>query len=79
MTALLLYSRPECHLCEELLDQLRPLLGPDDTVTMIDITDDIGLERRYSLRIPVLTTSEGTELSDFPLAVDRVRVFLAQR
>jgi hypothetical protein len=79
MTALRLYSRPECHLCEELLDQLRPMLGPDDTVTIVDITDDIGLERKYNLRIPVLTASDGTELSEYPLDAERVRAFLGAR
>jgi hypothetical protein len=74
--ALRLYSRPECHLCEELLDQLLPMLSPDNTVTVVDITDDIGLERKYSLRIPVLVSSDGTELSEYPLDTDRVRAFL---
>ncbi len=76
MRVLRLYSRPECHLCEELLDQLLPMLSPDDTVTVVDITDDIGLERKYSLRIPVLVSSDGAELSEYPLDTDRVRAFL---
>ena len=28
MVTLTLYSRPECHLCEELLEELLPLLPP---------------------------------------------------
>ncbi len=76
MTRLLLYSRPGCHLCELLLDEVRPLLGVEDTVALVDITDDIGLERRYSLKIPVLAAADGTELSGYPLERERVQAFL---
>jgi hypothetical protein len=78
VTHLVLYSRPECHLCEELLEQLRPMLEPADEVRIVDISGDIGLERRYSLRIPVLTTEDGLELSSYPFDRDRVANYLAE-
>lgn len=79
MSTLILYSRPQCHLCEELLDGLRPLLGEQDHVQVVDISGDAGLERRYSLRIPVLTTGEGVELSGYPLDRECVGRYLAGR
>ena len=53
--ALTLYSKPGCHLCEdlaELLDELRPAWG--FSVSEIDITRDAELFARYRHEIPVL-------------------------
>lgn len=77
MAHLRLFTRPECHLCESLLEQLAPLLGADDRVELVDISDDIGLERRYSLRIPVLEADDGSELSSYPFDRERVVAYLA--
>jgi hypothetical protein len=54
--ALTLYSKPGCHLCEDLarlLDELQPEWGY--SVNEIDITRDEGLFARYRNEIPVLT------------------------
>jgi hypothetical protein len=72
MRKLTLYSRPACHLCDELLEELLPLLGPDVIVEKVDVDSDEGLARRYGLRIPVL--AEGSvEISGYPLDRERVR------
>jgi glutaredoxin len=53
--ALTIYSRPGCHLCDEmkavvnLVARRVPL-----TVEIIDISNDSRLEARYGLEIPVL-------------------------
>src|SRR5688572_16525824 len=75
LTKLTLYSRPECHLCEALLADLAPLLGPRDSVETIDVDSSVALERRYGLRIPVLAVGE-LELSGYPLDRERVRRYL---
>ena len=75
MSKLTLYSRPECHLCEALLADLLPLLGPGDSVETVDVDSSVALERRYGLRIPVLTAGE-LELSQYPLDRERVRRYL---
>ena len=75
MSKLTLYSRPECHLCEALLADLLPLLGPGDSVETIDVDSSVALERRYGLRIPVLAAGE-LELSQYPLDRERVRRYL---
>ena len=55
MTALTLYSKPGCHLCEEMKDVVErvsrrvPLL-----LTEIDITTDAALAAQYGEQIPVL-------------------------
>lgn len=75
MKRLTLYSRPECELCDRLLDELVPVLGAHAEVEVVDVSADRELERRYGLRIPVLS-AEGRELSGYPLDVERVRSFL---
>lgn len=55
MITLTLYSRPGCHLCDEMkavvqrVAQRIPL-----TLEEIDISTDASLERRYGFEIPVL-------------------------
>jgi hypothetical protein len=71
-----LYSRPGCHLCEELEAELAPLIAGRAVVDVVDISDDPGLERRYGLRIPVLADGD-EELSGFPLDRDRLSRYLA--
>lgn len=76
MAKLVLYSRPECHLCEALTEQLAPLLaGRAVQVEVVDVDSSVALERRYGLRIPVLVAGE-VELSGYPLDADRVRRYL---
>ena len=48
-------SRPDCSLCEAMLQQLVDLLGEQAGQVMVqDISDDAELERKYGQRIPVL-------------------------
>jgi hypothetical protein len=76
MRALVLYSRPGCHLCEELAAELEPLLRGRATVELKDVDESVALERRYGLRIPVLVDGD-VELSGYPLDRDRVERHLA--
>jgi hypothetical protein len=51
----LLYSRPDCGLCEELLRQLQAL--PEAAGVAIDVVDvdrDAAIRERYGHKIPVL-------------------------
>lgn len=76
MTKLTLYSRPDCHLCEAVLEELRPLLKEGVTVESVDVDSDVALERRYGLRIPVLAAGD-VEISGYPLDRERIRHYLA--
>jgi hypothetical protein len=66
MRTLILYSRPGCHLCELLAEELEPLLAGRAAVERVNVEDSEALERRYGLRIPVLVAGD-TELSGYPL------------
>ena len=59
MIALTIYSRPGCHLCDELrdlLDDLRPNF--DLTLEEVDITQNETLFARYRYDIPVLVKDD---------------------
>jgi hypothetical protein len=75
MLKLTLYSRPECHLCEAVLEQLLPLIEGRAEVEIVDVDQSVALERRYGLRIPVLVADD-VELSTYPLDRSRVERYL---
>ncbi len=50
-----MYSRPGCHLCDEMMAVIERVgRGTPFTVDVIDISSDAELEARYGLEIPVL-------------------------
>ena len=55
MIALLLYSRPGCHLCDDMKAVIaRVARSVPLTLEEIDISGDADLEARYGVEIPVL-------------------------
>ena len=65
MIALTIYSRPGCHLCDEMKEVVarvarRVPLALDE----VDISTDPALEQRYGLEIPVLLVN-GTKAAKF--------------
>ena len=57
MAALTIYSRPGCHLCDEMkaiVHRVADATEPALAVEEIDISTDPDLEERYGLEIPVL-------------------------
>ena len=53
MHELIVYSRPGCHLCDELLAELRTLIPAAD-VQVVNIDTEPQLRTKYGLMIPVL-------------------------
>ena len=57
MIALTLYSRPGCHLCDDMKAVIARVVGEhavDVTLEEVDISTDADLESRYGTEIPVL-------------------------
>jgi glutaredoxin-like protein DUF836 len=57
MIAFTIYSRPGCHLCDEMkavVERVARSTTPAATIDVIDISSDPDLESRYGLEIPVL-------------------------
>ena len=75
--SLTVYSRPDCHLCDEMLDELSTIVADSATVTVIDISGDDELEVQYGLRIPVLCAGDD-ELCCYRLDRERVIEWLRQ-
>ena len=60
---LILYSTSACHLCEQALVLLQPLLNEDCRLQEVDISESEALFQRYGLLIPVLhLPTSGAEL-----------------
>ena len=60
MIALTIYSKPGCHLCDDMkavVDRVVRSSAQAITVEEIDITTDADLEARYGLEIPVLVVN----------------------
>jgi len=74
------YSRPDCSLCDQLLEELASVLSPSEAerVQVIDVSQDRELKRKYGLRIPVLM-ADGEFVCAYRLDVERVRAVLGQR
>jgi hypothetical protein len=53
---LVVLTRPECGLCETMLDELQVLntQHPLPPIQTLDVDSDPQLQRRYGLKIPVL-------------------------
>lgn len=59
MTALTIYGRPGCHLCDEMkVVVARVASRMPLSLEEVDISDDPALEARYGLEIPVLTIGD---------------------
>ena len=55
---LVLYHRPGCHLCEQMLAALRNAYGDEVDVYLIDVDTDTALQQRFGLRVPVLAAED---------------------
>lgn len=53
--SLTVYSRPDCHLCEVMLNDIKQCMaGVDYDLEIINIDEDASLQTRFGGRIPVL-------------------------
>jgi predicted thioredoxin/glutaredoxin len=77
MKSVVLYSRPQCHLCEEAMAEVLGLReeGLRFELEEIDIESDEALHRRYLERIPVVTV-DGELVSELILDRDALRARL---
>ena len=80
MSALTVYSKPDCHLCEQAMVVLRRLQGElGFELNELDITADEELHRAYFDRIPVVRTDDGEELCEYFVQEAVVRERLESR
>jgi glutaredoxin len=73
------YSRPDCHLCEDAMAVLRGLQAElGFTLRELDISADDALHRAYFERIPVVEM-DGEELCEYVVEEALVRERLESR
>ena len=81
MITIAIYSRPGCHLCEEMKAVVQRVVQREHaavTIDEIDISTDPSLESRYGLEIPVLMV-EGRKVAKYRVTEDEVTRMLAAR
>jgi len=77
--ALTIYSRPGCHLCDEMKSVVAAVArSVPITLEEVDISADPALEAEYGLEIPVLMV-EGKKAAKYRIGEDQLRNVLAGR
>lgn len=75
-TELILYTGPNCHLCDRARQQIWPVLAAAGRrLSEVDITSDVALLRKYRVSIPVLADENGRELP-WPFDSERIMQWL---
>ena len=81
MTVLTLYSRPGCHLCDEMKAVVQRVLRANKapmTIEEVDISTSPDLEARYGLEIPVLLV-DGRKVAKYRVTEGELVRMLAAR
>lgn len=76
---IILYSTLGCHLCDEAVGVIHPLLKADETCTIIDIAEEDALMEAYGVRIPVVRhEGSGNEIG-WPFTAEEFVEWLVQQ
>jgi hypothetical protein len=76
-----IYTRPDCHLCDDMKGVVASVAASSPAPIQIDIVDiaaDPALEARYALEIPVLMVN-GVKAAKYRVTADELRRILAAR
>ena len=76
MQAIRVYSRRGCHLCEELVEELLPLVRGKLEVEVVDIDSREDWRTDYDIRIPVVEF-EGRAICEYRLDRAAISAILA--
>ena len=72
---LILYSRPDCHLCDEAAGLLAAV-APGMPFQAVDIEPDLGLLVKYGEAVPVLRRADNDAELFWPFDAAALRAFL---
>jgi thiol-disulfide isomerase/thioredoxin len=78
---LTIYSRPGCHLCDEMkavVERVARSTAAPLTIEEIDISTDPALEARYGVEIPVLLV-DGKKAAKYRVTEEALRRWLGAR
>jgi glutaredoxin len=77
---LTIYSKPGCHLCDEMKTIVHQVTASqsDTSIEEIDISTDSELFARYSLEIPVLLI-DGRKVAKYRVSEEQLRRIISSR
>ncbi len=75
MSQLILYSQPECHLCDE-AEALLQASGLGDSYQKVNIETDLELLKRYGIHVPVLMRRDTGQELFWPFDQAQLAAFL---
>ena len=77
---LTLYSKPGCHLCDDMKAIVTRVIANDPAISFedVDISTDPALLAQYGLEIPVLTI-DGKKKAKFRIGEEELRKLLNQQ
>ena len=73
---LILYSTSACHLCEQALALIQPIIAQGLQVREVDISESDELFERYGILIPVLRRQDSGAELNWPFDLDAVKELL---
>jgi hypothetical protein len=79
--SLTIYSRPGCHLCDDMkavVHRVADACGEPLAIDEVDISTDAQLESQYGLEIPVLLL-DGRKVAKYRIGEDELKRVLAGR
>lgn len=76
---IILYSTLGCHLCDEAIAIIHPLLKKNETCTIVDIAEEDSLLEAYGVKIPVVKhVRSGSEIG-WPFTADEFIAWLLRQ
>jgi hypothetical protein len=79
MKSVMLYTKLNCHLCEEAYQMLLTIaLDMPLKIDILDITHDNNIEAEYGERIPVIAAAHREAELEWPFTLAEVRAYLDQ-
>jgi len=81
MPAVTLYSRENCHLCEEALETIRAVAEDVSTpvdVEVVDVDEDPALREEYGERVPYVFVDDRPKFK-YRVDADELRTALTER
>jgi hypothetical protein len=75
---LTLYTKPGCHLCDEMKAVIRRVIGNDSLLEEVDISTDRALLARHGVEIPVLEI-DGRKVAKYRITEAELRRMVSVR
>lgn len=70
------YSRPGCHLCEQLVERLQPMIRGRAEIEVLNIDSQATWSEKYATRIPVVEM-DGRFVCQYHLDEDAINAALS--